>query len=140
MAAADKRIPNLFNDGMQLSSSEELHCERVAWRRQAPREHGKSAAERASALARALRTLLRFINAQWATAHVEAIQRLDRRQSFILGHVHEAEPARAARLTIVDELDRFHLAVLFEHGANVLLRGVEWEIPDVYGRHPKTRL
>jgi hypothetical protein len=64
-------------------------------------------------------TILRFIDAQRASAHVEAIQRFHCLLCFRLGHLDETETARAARITIRREGYGFNRAVLCEQIAHL---------------------
>jgi hypothetical protein len=57
---------------------------------------------------------LRFIDAQWATAHVLAIERLDSALCVSTRHFDETEAARTTGFTVVDQRNRFHRAVLLE--------------------------
>src|SRR5262245_51229210 len=89
------------------------------------RIHARSAAEWASTLTRTLRTFLCFIDAQRAAIHLKAVQRLDGALRFVLRHVDKTEAARLSGLTVIDELDRIHLAVTLEEAPDVLLCRVE---------------
>ena len=100
----------------------------------------RSAAERTAALARALRPFLRFVDAQWPAIHLEAVQGLNRGLRLTLRHVDETEAAGLSSLTVIDELDRVDLPMTLEKASDVLLCGVEGEIPYVDRRHPITRL
>src|SRR6185437_6258290 len=64
------------------------------------------------------------------------VQSLDGALSFVLRHVDETEAAWLAGFAIIDEFDRLHLAVTLEEGADVLLGGVEGEVPHIDRRHP----
>ena len=99
-----------------------------------------SAAEWASALSRTLRTLLSFVHAQWTAIHLKAVQGLNRGLRLTLRHVDETEAARLSSFAVIDELDRIDLTVTLEEASDVLLCGVEGEIPYVDRRHPITRL
>ena len=99
-----------------------------------------SAAERASALSRTLRTFLCFVDTQWTAIHLKAVQRLNGALRFTLRHIDESEAAWLASLPVIDELDRVDLAVTLEEAPDVLLCRVEGEIPHVDRRHPITRL
>src|SRR5690242_11176097 len=99
-----------------------------------------SATERATALARALWTLLRLVHAQWAPAHLESVQCLNRGLRLVRRHVDEREPARFAGLPIVDQLYRIHLAMALEQRLDVLLGGTEGQIAHIDRRHPKVSL
>jgi hypothetical protein len=99
-----------------------------------------SAAERPAALARTLRPFLGFVDTQWATIHLKAVQGLNGGLCFTLRHIDETEAARLSSFAVIDELDRIDLAVTLEEASDVLLCGVEGEIPYVDRRHPITRL
>ncbi len=99
-----------------------------------------SAPEGSAALARALRPFLRFIDAQWAAIHLKPVQGLNGGLRFTLRHVDETEAAGLAGFAVIDELDRINLAVTLEEASDVLLCGVEGEVPYVDRRHPITRL
>src|SRR5215469_3340332 len=68
------------------------------------------------------------------------VQSLDRALRLALRHVDEAEAAWLAGFTIIDQLDRIHLAVTLEEHAHVLLGGIEWQISHVNRRHPNISL
>jgi len=99
-----------------------------------------SAAERTAALARALRPFLRFVDAQRTAIHVEAVQALNGGLRLVLRHVDETEAAGLSSFAVIDELDRVDLPMTLEEASDVLLCGVEGEIPYVDRRHPITRL
>src|ERR1700683_3691442 len=94
-----------------------------------------SAAERSASLARALRPLLCFVDAQRSAIHLKAVQRLDRCLGLRLGHLDETEAARLASLAVVDEFHRIHLAVTFKQSLHVLLGGIEGQIAHINRRH-----
>ena len=64
------------------------------------------------------RTILRLVDAQRATAHREAVQRLHRALRIGLRHLDEAEAPRTAGLAIGRERHRLNRAVLGEELAN----------------------
>jgi hypothetical protein len=111
-----------------------------SWAKGAADAGRSSAAERTAALARALRPFLRFVHAQWAAIHLKAVQGLNRGLRLTLRHVDETEAARLSSFTVIDELDRVDLPMTLEKASDVLLCGVEGEIPYVDRRHPITRL
>ena len=99
-----------------------------------------SAAERTAALARALRPFLRFVDAQRTTIHLKPVEGLNGSLRFTLRHVDETEAAGLSSFAVIDELDRVDLPMTLEEASDVLLCGVEGEIPYVDRRHPITRL
>ena len=99
-----------------------------------------SAAEGPATLARALRPFLRFVHTQWPAIHVEPVQALNGGLRLVLRHVDETEAARLSSFAVIDELDRVDLPMTLEEASDVLLCGVEGEIPYVDRRHPITRL
>ena len=99
-----------------------------------------SAAERPATLARPLRPFLGFVDTQWATIHLKAVQGLNGGLCFTLRHIDETEATRLSSFAVIDELDRIDLTVTLEEASDVLLCGVEGEIPYVDRRHPITRL
>ncbi len=71
---------------------------------------------------------------------LKAVQGLNGGLRFALGHVDETEAAWLSSLPVIDELDRIDLSMTLEEASDVLLCGVEGEIPYVDRRHPITRL
>ncbi len=59
---------------------------------------------------------------------------------FALGHVDETEAARLASFPVIDQFDRIDFSMTLEEASDVLLCGVEGEVPYVDRRHPITRL
>ncbi len=88
-----------------------------------------SAAERTATLARALRTFLRFVDAQRTAIHVEAVQALNGGLRLVLRHVDETEAAGLSSFAVIDELDRVDLPMTLEEASDVLLCGVEGRFP-----------
>jgi hypothetical protein len=80
-------------------------------------------------------TLLRFIDAQRPAPHVLPVQGLDGSLCVRARHFDEAEAAWAARLTIVDQRNRLHGAMLFEQRAHVVLGRRKREIANIDFRH-----
>jgi hypothetical protein len=73
----------------------------------------RTAATTAAATAATL-AFLRFIDTQWATTHILAVQGLDGALRIAARHFHEAKAARTAGFAIVDQRNGLHCAVLFE--------------------------
>jgi hypothetical protein len=111
-----------------------------SWARGAAYARLSSAAERSATLARALRPFLRFVDAQGATIHLKPVQGLNGGLRFTLRHVDETEATGLSSFPVIDEFDRVDFAVTLEEASDVLLCGVEGEIPYVDRRHPITRL
>ena len=65
---------------------------------------GHSASERAAALARTLRTFLRFIDSQRTAVHLVAVQGLNCRLRFVLFHVDKAKAAGLAGFTVHNQV------------------------------------
>jgi hypothetical protein len=77
-------------------------------------------ATRTTAAATAARTgtILRFVNAQRATAHRVAVEGLNGASRVILTHFNKAETARTTGITIDRKSDRSHFAMLCEQRAD----------------------
>jgi hypothetical protein len=84
--------------------------------------------------------LLCFVDAQRPAIHLEAVQGLDGRLRFGLGHVDESETARFAGFPVVDEFHRFHFTVTLKQGLYVLFGGVEGQVAYVNRRRPELSL
>ena len=98
----------------------------------------QSIATRAAAAAAVTRTLLarlRFIDAQWATSEVLAVQRLNGARGIRIRHFDEAEATRLARVPIVHERKRLDRSVRREQGAHRVLGGGEGEISNIKFGH-----
>src|SRR4029077_20505204 len=90
----------------------------------------------ATALARARRTFLRFIDAQRTAIHLVSIETLDRGLSFARSHLNETKSTGLARFAVVDQLDGINLAMALEEHLDVLLGRGEGQIAHVDRRHP----
>src|SRR6185312_15890612 len=98
------------------------------------------ASEWPAALSGAGRALLGLVDPECPAIHLKAVQGLDRPLGLALRHLDETEAAWPAGFPIVDELDRFHLAVTLEQCFHVLLGGIEGQIAHVDRRHPEVSL
>jgi len=76
------------------------------------------AATRTTATATSAGTILRFIDAQRATAHRVAVEGLNGASCVILTHFNKAETARTTGITIDRKSDRSHFAVLSKQRAD----------------------
>jgi len=76
------------------------------------------AATRTTATATGAGTILRFIDAQRATAHRVAVEGLNGASCVILTHFNKAETARTTGITIDRKSDRSHFAVLSKQRAD----------------------
>jgi hypothetical protein len=94
----------------------------------------RTAATAAAATAATL-AFLRFIDTQWATTHILAVQGLDGALRIAARHFHEAKAARTAGFAIVDQRNGLHCAVLFEERPYVAFGSVERQIPNIDFRH-----
>jgi hypothetical protein len=75
--------------------------------------------------------VLGFIDLQRATAEVLAVQGLHGLLGVRARHFDEAEAARLARVTVIDERDFFHVAVGREQGAHRIFGSAEGKISNV---------
>jgi hypothetical protein len=87
-----------------------------------------------------LRPFLSFVDAQRTPIHLKPVKGLNGSLRLTLRHVDETEAAGLSSFAVIDELYRVHLAMTLEEASDVLLCGVEGEIPYVDRRHPITRL
>src|SRR5688572_23646481 len=75
--------------------------------------------------------VLGFVDFQRATAEVLAVQRLHRLLGVGARHFDEAEAARLARVTVVNQRDFVHVTVGREQGAHRVFGGTEGKISNV---------
>ncbi len=75
---------------------------------------------------RRLRT--RFVHRQRATVQVGPVELRDGFFGITVGHFHETEPSRTARVTIRDDAYRFHLASLCKQAVEVVFRRLKRQI------------
>ena len=76
---------------------------------------------------------LRLVHANGAIDDFRIVQLVDRRVGFIgIGHFNETESAGAAGFLVLDHPSRDHFAVRLEGRAQIIIRGPEREIPNVY--------
>jgi len=75
-------------------------------------------ATRTTATATSAGTILRFVDAQRATAHRVAVEGLNGASRVILTHFNKAETARTTGITVDRKGDRSHLAMLCEQRAD----------------------
>src|SRR5262249_11899270 len=91
-----------------------------------------AAAEAAAAAATTTALVLRLVHLERAAAELRAVERADRvARGARLGHLHEREAARAARLAICDHGHRFDVAVTSEQISKLIFRGRERDVPYV---------
>jgi hypothetical protein len=95
----------------------------------------KSTAAATTAATAASRLVLRFIDAQWATAHVLTVQVLDGTGSIGTGHFDKAETAWTASITIIDQGNRFDSSVRFEQRTNSGFIGSKGQVAHVNLAH-----
>jgi hypothetical protein len=85
-----------------------------------------TAAEATTATTAALLTLLRFVDAKRPTVESATIHALDRLGGFLGGsHGHEGKAARAAGLTVRDQVDIADCSELLERRTYALCVGIE---------------
>jgi len=85
----------------------------------------------AATTAAASLTGLGLVDVEGATTEVAAVEGADGLASVLIGHLDEAEAARAAGLAVGREGDRDHLTVLREHLGDLRLSGVEREVTHI---------
>src|SRR4029079_18895135 len=83
------------------------------------------------AAAAGTRTVLRLVDAQGATTHVETVQRTHRALGISLGHLDESEAARPAGLAVCREGNGLDGAVLAEQFTHVVRRGEKRQLAHV---------
>jgi hypothetical protein len=85
-----------------------------------------AAAEAAATATAALLALLGFVHAEWATVERATIHALDRLGGFLGGsHGHEGEAARAAGLSVRDQMDITDRSEFLERRTDALRVGIE---------------
>src|SRR6185295_8475049 len=84
----------------------------------------------AGAGARAIFTRAGLVDGERAAAELGAVEVVNRRVAT-LGHLDEAEAARAAGVAVGDDLGAGHGAVVAERLAEVVRGGRERQVPDV---------
>jgi hypothetical protein len=89
----------------------------------------------ATATATATLTLTRFVDTQLTTTHVVTIQSGNGVLRIGLRHLHKAEAAKTASLSIVDQAYGFDRPMLREKLTNRLLIGGIWQIAYVNPGH-----
>ena len=100
-----------------------------------PATAAAATAARTATTAAAALTLLRFVDAQRTTAHVLAVQGLDGTLCVGARHFDEAEAARTAGFTIVDQRDLLHRTVRFEQRANIMFSCGKRQVANIDFRH-----
>src|SRR5262245_8543102 len=93
-----------------------------------------AAATTAAAAARtatAGRTFLRFVDTKRATAHVLAVQGLNRTSGIRTRHFDKAKTTWASRFAIIDERDGFHGAMSFKQLTNLAFVGRERQVTNI---------
>jgi hypothetical protein len=94
-----------------------------------------TAAAATTAATAAGRLVLRFIDAQWTTAHVLTIQVLDGACSIGTWHFDETETAWTAGITIIDQGNRFNSSVRFEQRTDSGFIGSKGQVAHVNLAH-----
>ena len=90
---------------------------------------------RATTAATRAGTILRLIDLQRATAHVDAIEILDGTRRVGLAHLNEAKAARTSSVAIDRKRHRLNRTVSSEQGADLFIRSSKGKIPNVNFSH-----
>src|SRR5579862_1110896 len=80
-------------------------------------------------------TILRLIDLQWASAHVDAIEILDGTRGIGLAHLNEAKAARTASVPIDRERHRLDGAVRSKQGTDLRICRGKGKVPNVNFSH-----
>src|SRR5262249_43023549 len=108
-----------------------------AWRRRAV--HRSITARSTIAAATGALAILRFVDLERTPVHVSSIQGLHGSGSIRIGHLHESESSRPARLTIGDQGDLLDGPVLGKNSAYRIFGRRERQIANVQFGHEITQ-